>query len=286
MKDLIALSLGSGGASSAADIAHISTAKWADGTNALAATNVAGAIEEIVSDLGAQAGATRVGFTPITGIPATNTQAAIGQVKGLVDGKADSDHSHTIEVADVGGLSAALAGKAPLIHSHTVNIADVTDLQASLDGKAQVVHSHDGAYARVDATNTFQGNQVVQGILLVNDMQLNTSDARLKTEVAEFKAPFRLRPVRVTWNEDGRPDVTFLAQEVQKSYPEFVGEVHYTENDEAKIKLGIAYGKITVILAAQVNQLFDENQDMRKEISQLRSMLESLALYGKLPVGV
>lgn len=60
------------------------------------------------------------------------------QVDGLLAGKSNTGHTHTI--ANVTGLQAALDGKSATGHTHT--IANVTGLQAALDGKASTAHTH------------------------------------------------------------------------------------------------------------------------------------------------
>lgn len=68
------------------------------------------------------------------------------QVDGLLAGKSNTGHTHTI--ANVTGLQAALDGKASTAHTHT--IANVTGLQAALDGKSATGHTHSFG----DLTNT------------------------------------------------------------------------------------------------------------------------------------
>lgn len=84
-------------------------------------------------------------------------------IAGLLNGKADTNHthdyaasSHTHEQNAVTGLVDALAGKAAASHSHAQ--ADVTGLTDALAGKANAAHTHteyaaaDHAHANYAAT--------------------------------------------------------------------------------------------------------------------------------------
>lgn len=74
----------------------------------------------------------------------TDSAAKLAEAKGLIDGKADSEHDH--EVADVAGLQTALNGKAASEHSHgfeDVNIIlhnSTTSLPAVVEGAILVCY--------------------------------------------------------------------------------------------------------------------------------------------------
>lgn len=108
MRDNILLTFAPGAPALASQVQYDGAPVWADGTD-LEATTVEAALDDIVVDLASPAGAGKLGFTPITGITATNIQAAIGQVKTLTDGKAALVHTHaasTISNIPAGSIQA------------------------------------------------------------------------------------------------------------------------------------------------------------------------------------
>ena len=70
--------------------------------------------------------------------------AAQGKVlKGLVDGKAASSHTHDDRYYTESEMNTKLSGKSDTGHKHV--ISDVTNLQSTLDGKAASSHTHNYA---------------------------------------------------------------------------------------------------------------------------------------------
>lgn len=83
-----------------------------------------------------------------------------------------------------------------------------------------------------------------------------TSDARLKTKIRKHKFRGRLAPKDFVWKESGEADFGFIAQDVQKLYPEAVGRVTNDKNPDDTF-LVVSYPKLVAALWAQVNLLED-----------------------------
>ena len=89
-----------------------------------------------------------------------------------------------------------------------------------------------------------------------------SSDRRLKTDITDLVVNKRLIPKRYVRIENNVEEIGFIAQDVQEAYPELV-----TENGEGMLTL--SYGKITAVLAAQLN-------DANDRIAKLESILAKL----------
>jgi hypothetical protein len=114
---------------------------------------------------------------------------------------------------------------------------------------------------------------------------IGMSDARLKRDVAPMtdmlSSVEKLRPVSYRWKADGQPGLGFIAQEVEKIFPQLV------MTDERGYK-GINYDKITAVLTAafQEARVADraalaevraENAALRARLDRLEGRLDRLA---------
>ena len=90
---------------------------------------------------------------------------------------------------------------------------------------------------------------------------LYSSDIRLKTNVkplgSELDKVMELQPVSYNWKSDNSSDIGFIAQEVEKIFPEVVHT-----NPTTNLK-SIDYPKLTVFLVQAL-------QEQQKEIDQLK----------------
>jgi len=110
--------------------------------------------------------------------------------------------------------------------------------------------------------------QTIAGSLTVNQnfragTIVETSSIRYKENVEPLTNHFEildgLEAVRYDWKESGKPDVGFIAEEVQKVLPELVA----VEDGEVQ---GMNYSKITAVLVNIV-------KDQQKQIDELRELL-------------
>ena len=103
--------------------------------------------------------------------------------------------------------------------------------------------------------------------ITAEDFILN-SDVRLKDNIDDLKA-YKLRPVSFDWIDSKVSDIGFIAQEVEEFYPEVVT----TDEDGFK---RLSYSKITAINAARINELEDENSELKDKIELLEERLDRL----------
>jgi hypothetical protein len=105
------------------------------------------------------------------------------------------------------------------------------------------------------------------------DFAIN-SDRTMKKNIRPFRYNGRLRPVNFRWKADGSCDIGFIAQEVQKQYPEAV------KLDEQTGKLRLTQSKLTAVVAHQVNAVEDEVIKLKAHVKrrdrQLAQALKSI----------
>ena len=120
----------------------------------------------------------------------------------------------------------------------------------------------------------------------------NASDARLKEHIVDLgpdsglAAVVKLRPVRYAWRgtgNEGKVELGFIAQDVEKVLPELVGtgpDQEITLSDGSKITIEkakvMSYGQVTVPLVKAVQELKAENDDLRATINELDQRLDRL----------
>lgn len=102
-----------------------------------------------------------------------------------------------------------------------------------------------------------------------------TSDARLKDFHDEIEIDFdklkNIPKVHFTWKEgeDKNMQLGTSAQKVQELYPELV----YTAEDGT---LSVDYAKLSVVSLAAVDKLYEENQRLKKQMSDFEERLNKL----------
>ena len=107
----------------------------------------------------------------------------------------------------------------------------------------------------------------VSGSILATSNITAYSDARLKDDVIRLEYRGRLNPVSYVWKNDrSRLQIGFIAQDVQKLYPELV-----QDNNGL---LSLNYQCVTAVLAAQLNAMEDEMSKMKREITELKEMIK------------
>lgn len=99
------------------------------------------------------------------------------------------------------------------------------------------------------------------GTFYATDYAIN-SDESLKTSIVDLGYNGRLRPVEFDWIEGGKHDLGFIAQDVQKKYPDAV------QLDAVTGKLRLSPMKLIAVLSSQVNSLEDR-------LAQLEALVAS-----------
>ncbi|MFZ5942230.1 MAG: tail fiber domain-containing protein [Bacteroidota bacterium] len=104
----------------------------------------------------------------------------------------------------------------------------------------------------------------------------STSDARLKTNLVAIDGALEkirsMQGYRFNWKSgsDGKPDVGFLAQDMQQIFPEAVFE------NPADGYLGINYSRLPVLLVEAVKEQQRIIEEKESEISELKNRIERL----------
>ena len=110
-------------------------------------------------------------------------------------------------------------------------------------------------------------NLTVSGSILATSNITAYSDASLKDKVKRLEYRGRRRTVTYVWkNGRSRQQIGFIAQDVQKLYPELV-----QDNNGL---LSLNYQCVTAVLAAQLNAMEDEMSKMKREITELKEMIK------------
>jgi hypothetical protein len=102
------------------------------------------------------------------------------------------------------------------------------------------------------------------------------SDEKLKKNIETVPAErvddvYKLRGVEFDWKENGDHDIGFIAQEVEKLYPELVSEQKNPQTGETS--KGVKYANIVALLVEAVKQQKTTNDAQAAEIAALRSHL-------------
>ena len=146
-----------------------------------------------------------------------------------------------------------------------------------MDGKSGTGHTH-SAYSKTghthaysEITNTAHTHSylpltggTVSGTIVATGEITAFSDARLKKNIEPLQNRGKLNPV--TYLKDGKQCIGFVAQDVNEIYPELVLE---TPTDEKY--LSVNYPQITAVLSAQINELYDVIDKLKKEIKELKN---------------
>lgn len=90
------------------------------------------------------------------------------------------------------------------------------------------------------------------------------SDQRLKTDIKPLQIRGELNPV--TYTKDGKECIGFIAQEVQKLYPELV-----LADESPEHLLSLNYSQLTAVLCAEIKELRNEINQLKYEIYGIRN---------------
>ena len=121
------------------------------------------------------------------------------------------------------------------------------------------------------ATNTYNlGSSTKRWATIYSNNALNTSDARLKKNIADLHyglyTVMNMRPVQYDWKDNSEKvkKMGFLAQELRKVIPEVV------VGDESKENLAVNYIEIIPVLVKAIQEQQQQIQAMAKEIKMLK----------------
>ena len=148
---------------------------------------------------------------------------------------------------------------------------------------SNTIHNTDGTWKIGTSSNT-SAKLTVYGEIDATTGFFETSDSRLKNFLNEISIDFdklsQLPKMYFTWKSDEKemPDLQIgtSAQELQKIYPELVGEVdgHLT----------VAYDKLSIIALKAIDELYTMNVELKKQNAKLKSKVDRLerrVYYGK-----
>jgi hypothetical protein len=111
------------------------------------------------------------------------------------------------------------------------------------------------------------GSLYISGSAFGTDFVL-TSDESLKTDVLEVKDGLylveELRPV--TYKKEGKPEIGFIAQEVQKVIPQ---AVYQGEND----LLYLSMNQVTALNTSAIQELLERVKQLESELEDIKSKL-------------
>jgi hypothetical protein len=136
---------------------------------------------------------------------------------------------------------------------------------------SSVISINDNNYVGIGTTSPSEKLEVNGNVLA--DNFILSSDRRLKHNIqpihdALTKALF-LNPVQFNHDKDNRADIGFIAQNVQKMFPELV----YRRQDGY---LSLSYDQFTAINNAAIHELYSEFQQLKKENQKLKNEVKKL----------
>lgn len=193
------------------------------------------------------------------------------EVNNLLAAKASSSHTHTI--ANITNLEIELNNKSNVNHTHVISA--VTGLQTQLDSKVNssdistlnvknsdtVDNLHASSFMRSDADTSCSGTINCANLIATGEITAY-SDERLKTDIQSLDNRGLLNPV--VYTKDGKQQIGFIAQDVQKVYPELVSE-------DTNGYLSLNYQQLTAVLSTQINNLYSLIDELKLEISRLKN---------------
>jgi len=121
------------------------------------------------------------------------------------------------------------------------------------------------------ADNSYNlGSSTYRWATIYSNNSLNTSDARLKTNIRNLNyglsAILKMRSVQYNWKEGADQDtkIGFLAQELRNVIPEVV------VGDERKENLAVNYIELIPIMVNAIKEQQQQIEELKKEISNLK----------------
>jgi hypothetical protein len=111
---------------------------------------------------------------------------------------------------------------------------------------------------RLSSTNAiFSGNITATGEITAY------SDKRLKSDIKNLENRGKLKPV--TFIKNNKKQIGFIAQDVQKLYPEIIT----VDSNSTEKYLLLNYMQLTAVLSSQINELYTIIEEQQKQINNL-----------------
>lgn len=169
--------------------------------------------------------------------------------------------------ADVSGDMVGIAGGIAIHKSNEINsfegdlfLNNCGDGDSNLGATANVIICGKGGNLGVGIQQP-SARLHVDGTILATGNVTSLSDRRVKTAIRDLRDRGQLRPRE--YLKDGKPQIGFIAQEVQALYPELI----YETNTEDKL-LALNYDGITAVLAAKLNAMEAKIKDLEKQLKE------------------
>lgn len=98
------------------------------------------------------------------------------------------------------------------------------------------------------------------------------SDARLKKDLTKIDSPLekimKLNGYNFTWKKDGKKDMGLIAQEVEKVFPNLVGE--YKDPDSKETYKNVEYGHMIAPLIEAIKEQQSQIEELKREVEALK----------------
>jgi len=143
-----------------------------------------------------------------------------------------------------------------MVYSHTNAGSTGIGGKKAITGWGHQVLFVNNGYTKVAISSEY-GHILAAGNITAKGEVTAYSDRRLKSDIQPLKKRGELNPV--TYIKDGKKSIGFIAQDVQKIYPELVSGKE-SENEY----LSVNYGQMTAVLYAEISEL-------KKEVAELKS---------------
>ena len=223
-------------------------------------------------------------YSSITNTGHTHSISNITNLQTTLDGKSGTGHSHNITALTSGKCAYNLyvkksaaqvvcensAGNVISLHNDSNRgIYDNTTNKWMIGNNGTNTFLQLGLVGIGTQSPTYKltvegGGIKASGNIIAGGEVTALSDARLKKNITPLENVGKLNPVR--YIKDGKPSIGFVAQDVRELYPELVEET----NTEEKY-LAVNYPQITAVLSAQINELYDIINTLKKEIKELKN---------------
>ena len=184
-------------------------------------------------------------------------------------GNLDDNTMHTAEYMDgnnldMGAAATSTAGGGS-INMAGGNVNAATQVSATQQVNTPMVADPTKPTYQITMAGTSNVNTITANTTYSNDY-LHTSDATLKTNIHQIQGALDLiksmQGDRFQWIEDGTPSIGFIAQDVQRVFPEAVKR-------RPDGKLAVEYDIIAAPLVEAVKELSRQVEDLRSENADL-----------------
>lgn len=121
------------------------------------------------------------------------------------------------------------------------------------------------------------GNFTQVGGYITTNQYVSVSDKRLKKNITPLKNQsakiYDVKTYEFLWRNDNRKDYGFIAQEIEKIFPELV-----VTNPETGLK-GVQYVSMVPLMLEELKTLKRENEKLKKENANLKKDIEKIKIH-------